>query len=147
MARRPFDLEHGPLIRASVVRLDETDHALVIVMHHAVTDGWSLDILRGACSERQHPWPRAGAAMNFAAPSLQYVDFARWQRRCLQGDVQEKELIYWRKKLVLMPRALELLVANRLAIGSNNLQTRKAARCAMRLARTTPRRNRQAGPG
>ena len=107
-ARRPFDLERGPLIRASVARMDEMDHALVIVMHHAVTDGWSLDVLFRELEASYRAFAAGGAAPEFPPLPVQYVDFARWQRRYMQGGVQEKELIYWREKLAGAPLELEL---------------------------------------
>jgi amino acid adenylation domain-containing protein/FkbH-like protein len=107
-ARSPFDLARGPLIRARVVRMDESDHALVIVMHHAVTDGWSLDILFRELETSYRAFAAGGAAPEFSPLPVQYMDFARWQRRWMQGEVQEKELIYWREKLAGAPLALEL---------------------------------------
>ena len=107
-ARRPFDLERGPLVRATVVRMDEMDHALVIVMHHAVTDGWSLDILFRELETSYRAFAAGGAAPEFSPLPVQYVDFAHWQRRWMQGDVLKKELAYWREKLAGAPLALEL---------------------------------------
>jgi amino acid adenylation domain-containing protein/FkbH-like protein len=107
-AQRPFDLEHGPLIRVSLVRMNEMDHALLIVMHHTVTDGWSLDILFRELEASYRAFAARSAAPEFAPLPVQYVDFARWQRRWMQGDVQEQELSYWREKLADAPLELEL---------------------------------------
>jgi amino acid adenylation domain-containing protein/FkbH-like protein len=107
-AQRPFDLEHGPLIRVSVVRLDEMDHALGIVMHHAITDGWSLDLLFRELEASYRSFVVEGTAPEFPPLLIQFADFARWQRRCMQGGVQEKELIYWAKKLAGAPLELDL---------------------------------------
>jgi ABC-type multidrug transport system ATPase subunit len=107
-ARRPFDLEHGPLIRASVVRMDKLDHAMVIVMHHAVTDGWSLDILFRELEASYRALAAGGPAPAFSALPIQYADYAQWQRGWMQGDVREKELLHWRQKLAGAPQALDL---------------------------------------
>jgi amino acid adenylation domain-containing protein/FkbH-like protein len=107
-ARRPFDLERGPLIRARVVRLDETDHAMVIVMHHAVSDGWSLDILFRELEAGYRAFVSGAPVPAFSALPIQYVDYARWQRCWMQGDILEKELKYWREKLVGAPLAMDL---------------------------------------
>ncbi|HEY3861976.1 MAG TPA: amino acid adenylation domain-containing protein [Verrucomicrobiae bacterium] len=106
-ARRPFDLEHGPLIRASVARLGETDHGLVIVMHHAVTDGWSLDILFRELETGYRAFA-AGAAPAFTPLPVQAADYAGWQRGWMQGAAMERELAYWKDKLAGAPVALEL---------------------------------------
>jgi amino acid adenylation domain-containing protein/FkbH-like protein len=107
-ARRPFDLEHGPLVRASVVRLAETDHALVIIMHHAVSDGWSLDILFRELEAGYRALASGGPTPAFSALPIQYVDYARWQRCWMQGVILEMELNYWREKLAGAPLELDL---------------------------------------
>ena len=107
-ASRPFDLEHGPLIRASILRLDDLDHALVIVMHHAVTDGWSLDILFRELEANYQALASGGPAPTWAALPIQYADYAQWQRGWMQGTIQQKELTFWKNKLAGAPLALDL---------------------------------------
>jgi amino acid adenylation domain-containing protein/FkbH-like protein len=107
-AQRPFDLEHGPLIRVSALRMDELDHALVIVMHHAVVDGWSLDILFRELEANYRSIASGGAPPQFSAMPLQFVDYAHWQRGWMQGTILERELIYWKEKLADAPQGLEL---------------------------------------
>ncbi|MFP2960203.1 amino acid adenylation domain-containing protein [Myxococcus sp. 1LA] len=106
-AQRPFDLEHGPLLRTALLKLSDEDHVLVLVMHHIVSDGWSMGLLvreltelYGACSQSQpSPLPEL---------PLQYADYAVWQREWLQGDVLEAQLGYWKQRLEGAPRLLEL---------------------------------------
>src|SRR5882724_8750712 len=97
-ALRPFDLARGPLVRGLLTRLDERQHALLFSFHHIVFDGWStavfvreLSALYGArIAGRPSPLPPL---------SLQYADFAAWQRAWLQGEVLERQLAYWRERL------------------------------------------------
>ncbi|HVR95722.1 MAG TPA: non-ribosomal peptide synthase/polyketide synthase, partial [Thermoanaerobaculia bacterium] len=100
-ARRPFDLEKGPLLRLTLLRLSEREHVLLLTQHHIVSDGWSMGVLL-----REIAALHAGSAL----PELpvQYADFAVWQRRWLGGEVLEAQLAYWRRQLAGAPRVLEL---------------------------------------
>ena len=106
-ARQPFDLAQGPLLRATLVRLAETEHILHLTIHHIVYDGWSEGIffqemrtLYQAFAKRQ-PSP-------LAELSIQYADFAVWQRQWLQGEVLAAQLAYWVRQLAGAPPVLEL---------------------------------------
>ncbi|HEX7287366.1 MAG TPA: amino acid adenylation domain-containing protein [Candidatus Angelobacter sp.] len=93
-----FDLEHGPLLRVSTLRLAETEHLVLVTMHHIVSDGWSMAIFVrefGALYEAL----RDGRPSPLPDPSMQYSDYAVWQRSWLQGEVLENELQYWRQQL------------------------------------------------
>ncbi len=107
-AHRSFDLERGPLIRARLARMSATDHALLIVMHHAVSDGWSLDVFFRELETSYRAIVSGNSAPNFAPLPVQYADFAQWQRRWLQGATEQRELAYWRQKLAGAPVAVEL---------------------------------------
>src|SRR5262249_48318176 len=106
-AVQPFDLSNGPLFNVKLLRLRETEHWIVVTMHHIVGDGWSIGILvreiaaiyEGLVSVRP---------VNLPEPSIQYVDFARWQRSRITGEVLEHLLDYWRSALKDAPHALEL---------------------------------------
>jgi amino acid adenylation domain-containing protein/non-ribosomal peptide synthase protein (TIGR01720 family) len=98
-ARRPFDLGSGPLVRVTLLRLGgEEEHALLMTMHHIICDGWSVGVfireivtLYEAISTGQpSPLPEL---------SIQYADFALWQRGHLQGEVLEAQLAYWTGRL------------------------------------------------
>src|SRR5947209_13478007 len=99
---RPCDLEHGSLFRVRVLRLADDDHLALVVVHHAICDGWSLRILDAeldsifAALSRQKPCPLPGL-------SVQYADYALWQRQRLQGATLEGQLAYWRRKLAAAP--------------------------------------------
>ncbi|HVR95588.1 MAG TPA: amino acid adenylation domain-containing protein, partial [Thermoanaerobaculia bacterium] len=100
-ARRPFDLQRGPLLRLSLIRLAEREHLLLVTMHHIVSDGWSLGVLL-----REIAALHAGRELPDLA--VQYADFAVWQRGWLQGEVLEAQLSFWRTALAGAPSLLEL---------------------------------------
>ncbi|MGK3988241.1 amino acid adenylation domain-containing protein [Sorangium sp. So ce136] len=102
-ASRAFDLTEGPLFRITLLRLGEREHALLVVLHHIVSDGWSLSLLVNEVMELY-------AADAAALPSLpvQYADYARWQRAWLTGPVLDQQLAYWRQRLGAEPPVLRL---------------------------------------
>ncbi|HEY1235681.1 MAG TPA: amino acid adenylation domain-containing protein, partial [Candidatus Binatia bacterium] len=98
-AETPFDLSCGPLIRAKVLRVAPQDHALLLNMHHIVSDGWSMGLLfhelsahyEAFCSGKPSPLPEL---------PIQYADYSVWQRNWLQNEEEVgKNLSYWRKQL------------------------------------------------
>jgi amino acid adenylation domain-containing protein len=105
--RRPFDLGRGPLIRVTLVKLSEADHLLVVVMHHIVSDGWSMTVFLDELSKLYSAFS-VGAPSPLPELALQYADFARWQAGWLKGESLERELEYWRAQLGGAPATLEL---------------------------------------
>ena len=97
-ARVPFDLSRGPLLRASLIRLDENQHVLLLVMHHSIVDGWSVGILLEEAG-RLYDACRSGQSMPLPELPVQYADYAIWQRRWLQGDVHDRQVDYWKQQL------------------------------------------------
>ncbi|HEX8189934.1 MAG TPA: amino acid adenylation domain-containing protein, partial [Pyrinomonadaceae bacterium] len=97
-AVRPFDLSRGPLLRAALWRLEEEEHLALLVLHHIVSDGWSMGVLvrelgllyEAFAQGRPSPLPEL---------PIQYGDFAHWQRGWLQGPALEGHLAYWREQL------------------------------------------------
>ncbi|MFL6200631.1 MAG: amino acid adenylation domain-containing protein, partial [Thermoanaerobaculia bacterium] len=106
-ALRPFDLCRGPLLRASLARLGEDEHLLLLNMHHIVSDGWSLRILARELGEAYGALSQ-GRAPELPALEVQYADYAVWQRRHLSGELLGSELAWWRDRLAGLPSALEL---------------------------------------
>ncbi|HVR98610.1 MAG TPA: condensation domain-containing protein, partial [Thermoanaerobaculia bacterium] len=100
-ARRPFNLQQGPLLRLALVRLDEREHLLFVTMHHIVSDAWSVGVLL-----REVATLYGGLAL----PPLpvQYADFAVWQRGWLHGEVLQAQIDHWKQRLAGAPRVLEL---------------------------------------
>ena len=97
-AQSPFDLRHGPLLRVKLVRLGEQDHILIANMHHIVSDGWSVGILMSEISVLYGDFS-SGQVSHLPELSIQYKDFAIWQRKWLEGKPLEDHLAYWRKQL------------------------------------------------
>jgi amino acid adenylation domain-containing protein len=106
-ARRPFDLERGPLFRAVLLQLAREEHALLLALHHAVTDGWSNGLLIGEVGALYAAF-REGLPSPLPEPPIQYGDFAAWQRSTLQGGTMERLLGWWRRELASMQPVLDL---------------------------------------
>jgi amino acid adenylation domain-containing protein len=104
---RPFQLAEGPPLRLVLIRQDAARHVLLLVMHHIVTDDWSMEVLWRDLSAR-YSARLHGSATPPAAPAARYVDYAAWQRRNLQGAALAEHLGYWRKQLDGAPVVLEL---------------------------------------
>ncbi|HEY7768547.1 amino acid adenylation domain-containing protein [Longimicrobium sp.] len=106
-AARPFDLAAGPLFRAALLRLGAEDHVLLLSMHHIVSDGWSMGVLFRELSALYEAH-REGRESPLAELPVQYADYAVWQREQLEGEVLERQLAYWKDRLVGAPELLEL---------------------------------------
>lgn len=106
-AGRPFDLEKGPLLRCSMVRLHAHEHVLMIVMHHIISDGWSMGLFSRDLGAVYTAFSK-GLPFPLPALPIQYAEFAERQRRRLQGDVLKKQLTYWKQQLAGAPPLLEL---------------------------------------
>jgi amino acid adenylation domain-containing protein len=106
-AGRPFDLCAGPLFRAQLLRLADDDHALLLCMHHVVTDGWSTGVLLREVAALYAAF-REGRESPLAEPPVQYADFAAWQRTHLQGGQMDAQLAWWTERLAGAPALLEL---------------------------------------
>ncbi len=106
-AGRPFDLGRPPLLRALVLREDHAGHALVLTLHHVVSDGWSVGVLVREVSALYRAAVR-GEAASLPPVRVQYADYADWQREWLRGAALEARLRYWRRRLEGAPAVLEL---------------------------------------
>jgi amino acid adenylation domain-containing protein len=106
-AARPFDLAAGPLFRAGLLRLDAEDHVLMLSMHHAVSDGWSLGVLLRELWALYAAY-REGRESPLPELPVQYADYAVWQHAQLTGGVLDRQLAYWRERLADAPALLEL---------------------------------------
>ncbi|MEO6196445.1 MAG: non-ribosomal peptide synthase/polyketide synthase [Thermoanaerobaculia bacterium] len=109
-AERPFDLAHGPVFRASLLRLAEGEHVLLATMHHIASDGWSTGVLWRDLSRFYAVFSQGGvaAAAELADLPVQYADYAVWQRGWLESGGLEAGLDYWRRRLAGAPEVLEL---------------------------------------
>jgi amino acid adenylation domain-containing protein len=106
-AQRPFDLAHGPLVRAGLLRLAEDDHVLLFTMHHIVSDAWSMGVLAREVAALYRSFLH-GEPSPLPDLPLQYADFAHWQRERLQDGTLDTQLAYWREHLAGAPSLLDL---------------------------------------
>ncbi len=106
-AQRPFELPEGPLIRCTLLRIDESVQVLLLTMHHIISDGWSMGIFKRELSAFYNGFV-TGLTPTFGELPIQYVDFAYWQRQWFKGEVLEGQLSYWKKQLEGAPPLLEL---------------------------------------
>jgi len=107
VTQEPFDLDHGPLVRAVFARLTPEEHACLVTVHHLVTDWIAFHIF---WSELAALYDAALKGLPSPLPELplQYVDYAVWLRQWLQGEALEELAGYWRNKLSNFPLVLEL---------------------------------------
>ncbi|RME55840.1 MAG: non-ribosomal peptide synthetase, partial [Deltaproteobacteria bacterium] len=103
----PFDLSKPPLFRVTLYRLGPAEHVLLLVMHHIVSDGWSIEIFFRETTLLYAARIR-GESTHLPPLTVQYIDHAYWQRRWMQGEVLQEQLGYWKRQLAGAPPALDL---------------------------------------
>jgi amino acid adenylation domain-containing protein len=106
-AQQPFDLAHGPLLRARVLQTRDEEHILLFTVHHIISDGWSMGVLVRETATLYEAFINGQPSPLDDLP-VQYADFAEWQREWLRGEVLERQLTYWREQLAGAPPVLEL---------------------------------------
>ncbi|HLK61110.1 MAG TPA: amino acid adenylation domain-containing protein, partial [Chthonomonadaceae bacterium] len=106
-AQRPFSLAEGPLFRASLLRLGEEEHILLLTLHHIISDGWSQGVLIRELTALYNAFA-AGRPSPLPELPIQYADYAVWQRNWLQGEVLDRQIGYWKGQLRGAPTLLEL---------------------------------------
>jgi len=104
---RPFDLEHGPLVRLGLLTVADDEHVLVMVQHHIVSDGWSMQVMVDELMQLYLGFVH-GRAVELPALPIQYADYAIWQRRWMEAGGSEQQLAYWREQLGAHQPVLEL---------------------------------------
>ncbi|KAF2405804.1 linear gramicidin synthase subunit B [Pseudomonas antarctica] len=104
---RPFDLLQAPLLRVTLLQLGDDEHVLVMVQHHIISDGWSMQVmveelvqLYAACSQ--------GRALELPDLPIQYADYALWQRGWMEAGEKARQLAYWQALLGGEQPVLEL---------------------------------------
>ena len=107
-ARRPFNLALGPLLRCTLIRLGEREHIFVVVMHHIISDGWSLAVFFKELNLLYKALATGKPPPMLPALPVQYRDYARCQQEWMQGTVLEGEVSYWKEKLKDAPSSIEL---------------------------------------
>lgn len=94
----PFILEKGPLLRVALLREAPEAHVLVLVMHHIVSDGWSMQLIVDELAA-EYRARVAGTQAGLAPLPIQYADYAIWQRNWLEAGERERQLSYWKTQL------------------------------------------------
>ncbi|KEO84024.1 non-ribosomal peptide synthetase [Tumebacillus flagellatus] len=102
-----FDLENGPLLRVELLRLSDQRHVMILCAHHIIGDGWSMDILHRELSAF-YASHRSGADSSLPALTLQYADYAVWQRRLVEEGYLEEQVRYWKQTLADTAPLLDL---------------------------------------
>lgn len=98
VARRPFDLTDGPVMRTGLFRIGNDEHVFVFVLHHIICDGPSIAVLLDELAVFYEAFDQ-GKSCDVPAPAVQYADFAIWQRAALSAEVRDTQLAYWREQL------------------------------------------------
>ncbi len=104
---RPFDLDRGPLYRFLLLCRAPEEHALIVTLHHIVSDAGSMEIFFGELTALYSAFS-AGRPSPLPALPVQYTDFAAWQRRWLEGERLAGQLAWWRERLAALPAVLSL---------------------------------------
>ncbi|MFG0865781.1 non-ribosomal peptide synthetase [Pseudomonas sp. FYR_7] len=94
----PFDLQNGPLLRLTLVHLDEEHHQLWVTLHHIAADGWSLTLLMDELARLYAAYCQ-GLEPKLAPLGLGYADYGNWQRTWLAEGAAQRQLAYWRDQL------------------------------------------------
>ena len=106
-AYQPFDLQQGPLLRVALLQLGQDDHVLVLTQHHIVSDDWSMQVmvdeLVALYSDYQQGQPNVLPEL-----TIQYADYAIWQRHWMEAGESERQLAYWQAQLGGEQPVLEL---------------------------------------
>ena len=104
---KPFNLSSGPLLRITLVTFGIQKFGLILVMHHIISDNWSTGLFVHEILQLYQAQIR-GRQAALEPLSIQYADFAVWQRKWLQGKTLQKQIDYWKQKLAGIPPLLEL---------------------------------------
>ncbi len=106
-ASRPFDVFRGPLFSLRVLRLEAAEHALLFNLHHAIGDGWSIEVFQGELAALYGAFTR-GEGSPLPPLPLQFADFAWWQRRSFAGPALAAQLAYWHRLLADRPPVVDI---------------------------------------
>jgi amino acid adenylation domain-containing protein len=100
--QQPFHLNQAPLFRVQLWQLQDSEHLLLMTLHHIIFDEWSSGVLIRELGEHYTAWLEGKPAVLPDLP-IQYADFAHWQRQWLQGEVLNTQLRYWKQQLQDVP--------------------------------------------
>src|ERR1051325_4622117 len=106
-AQQPFDLSQRPLFRATLLRVDEHEHVLLLTMHHIISDGWSMGVLFKELSTLYNAFAKETPSP-LPEPVFQYADYVVWQRQAATAELLASDLSYWQQQLAGAPQVLAL---------------------------------------
>ncbi|MBN1204929.1 MAG: amino acid adenylation domain-containing protein [Myxococcaceae bacterium] len=106
-AGTPFELTKDVLVRATLFTVEEREHVLLLVLHHIVSDGWSMGVFARELVQLYAAF-QAGRPSPLPELELQYVDYSEWQREWMQGEGPAREAEYWKEQLAPPLPVLEL---------------------------------------
>lgn len=104
---RPFDLSSDMMLRATLLRVEDEEHVLVLMTHHIVSDGWSKGVMFRELAAFYNGAVRK-EPVSLPELQIQYADFAAWQKNWVKGALLQKQLAYWKRQLEGAPGLLEL---------------------------------------
>ena len=132
-SRRPFDLSRDLMLRATLLRLDDEEHVLLLEMHHIASDGESLGVLFAELSALYNAL-RAGRRANLPELPVQYADYVVWQWQRLRDGELQRLMGYWKNQLADAPVALHMPAGQRpLWPSRTRRRTRGRARQELRM--------------
>lgn len=97
-AKKPFNLENAPLIRAHVLNIEENSFLLILAVHHIVFDGWSFKILMNDLN-LAYTGIVEGKALDDRLKEIEYTDYVTWQNQAIRSDKFNKEIAYFKENL------------------------------------------------
>ena len=106
-AKSAFNLNKDLMLRVRLVKLSKTSHLILYTMHHIASDGWSSSIIQNELNALYEAYC-SGLENPLEPLKIQYVDYALWQRKWLQGEFLEEQLNYWRQNLAGVPSVHKL---------------------------------------
>ena len=104
---QPFSLQQGPLLRLHCLRISENDHALLLVIHHIVADGWSMGLLLSELAELYNSNIQ-GRVAQLKPLAIQLADYSTWQRNEAGSAQLDEDLQFWSQALAGAPLVLDL---------------------------------------
>ncbi|NQZ10285.1 MAG: amino acid adenylation domain-containing protein, partial [Algicola sp.] len=108
-AKRVFNLSEDLMLRSTLIRLNASESVLLFNLHHIAADGWSMGLLTSEFAQ-QFEAIQSGKPNQLAPLTVQYADYAQWQRDWLMGEELQSQLQYWQKQLADLPQVHNLLL-------------------------------------
>jgi len=105
--QKSFDLMRGPLLRTTLLQLDEQEHVILLTIHHIIVDAWSMAVIVKEVAALYAAFS-AGLDSPLSEPAIRYTDFIRRQHEMIQGELVQTQIAYWNRRLANAPSVLKL---------------------------------------